>query len=196
MNFSDINIYDVGNKWTLLGAVFGDEDGVLLCMFPDATVPPKKMDLLPMTDEEWHTFIRQSDLLETEVLTKSPEGKVGKAILRKTQRVIDNRVSWGVYKRDGYRCRYCGRDGVPLTVDHLICWEVGGPSDNPDNLATSCRKCNKVRGSTPYAEWIIYHPHYKKVCKGLTNDVRTLNINTIETIANIPYLAVERKKRK
>ena len=194
MKLSDINIYDVGNKWGLRGAIFGDEDGVLICMLPDNTVPPKTMDFLEMDDEDWRKFMRQSDLLEVEVLAKSKDGKMAKAILRKTQRVIESRVSWAVYKRDGYKCRYCGRDGVPLTVDHLICWEVGGPSI-PANLTSSCRKCNKVRGSTPYEEWLS-HPYYLERSKGLTPEVRELNKKLIDELANIPHLNVERKKRK
>jgi len=195
MKLEDINIYDVGNKWALLGAVFGDEDGVLLCMLPDATVPPKTMDFLEMDDEDWRKFIRQSDLLETEVLSKDSEGKVAKVILRKTQRIIENRVSWEVYKRDGYRCRYCGRDGIPLTVDHLICWEEGGPSI-PANLAATCRKCNKVRGTTPFEEWIMEHEYYHKVSKNLSSEVFELNQETIAALAGISHLNVERKRRK
>ncbi len=148
-----------------------------------------------MDDEDWRRFIRQTDLLETEVLSKTEHGKLAKTILRKSQRVIENRVSWEVYKRDGYRCRYCGRDGVPLTVDHLICWEQGGPSNNPGNLASSCRKCNKVRGNIPYEEW-LNHEYYLKVSKNLTQEVRDLNLRTVDKLAEIPHLNVTRKKRK
>ena len=193
MKLSDINIYDVGNKWGILGTIFGDEDGVMLCMFPDATVPPKSMEFLEMDTADWQKFMRQSDLLEVEVMSKTKEGKMAKAILRKTQRLIESRVSWAVYKRDGYKCRYCGRDGVPLTVDHLICWEEGGPSI-PKNLVAACRKCNKVRGSTPYVDW-LRHPYYLERAGGLTAEVRELNEQTVDTLADIPRSVPGRKKR-
>jgi hypothetical protein len=194
MKLSDINIYDVGNKWGLMGAIFGDEDGVLLCMLPDTTVPPPKMDFLEMNDEDWHKFLRQSDLLEGEVLSKTKDGKLAKAIMRKTQRVIESRVSWAVYKRDGYKCRYCGRDGVPLTVDHVICWEVGGPSV-PANLVAACRKCNKVRANTPYEEW-LKHPYYLDKSHGLTQGIKKKNQDLVETLGSIPRSVPGRKARK
>ena len=59
--------------------------------------------------EDWKKVLRQTDLLETEVLALSEDGKLTKAILRKSQRQIEARISWNVFRRDGYRCRYCGR---------------------------------------------------------------------------------------
>jgi len=194
MRLEDINIFDVGNKWGLLGAVFGDEEEALLCMFPDATTPLKNVKYLEMDNEDWIKFLFQTDVLATEVLTKADDGKLATKIKRKSQRIIDNRVSWQVYKRDGYRCRYCGRDGIPLTVDHLICWEEGGPSD-PANLATTCRKCNKVRGTIPYEEW-LEHDYYRKVSKNLSKETRDLNLRTVDEIAKLPRLRVMRGERK
>jgi len=194
MKLSDINIYDVGNKWGLMGAIYGDEDGVLICMLPENTVPPPKMDFLDMNDEDWQRFLRQSDLLEVEILAKATDGKLAKAILRKTQRVIESRVQWGVYKRDNYHCRYCGRDGVPLTVDHVICWEVGGLSI-PENLVTSCRKCNKVRSNTPYEEW-LEHQYYLEKSHGLTQETKKANQDLVATLGTIPRGVPGRKARK
>jgi len=52
-----------------------------------------------------------------------------------------------VLSRDNFRCRYCWAnwDRVELEVDHVIpvskWW-----SDDMDNLATSCRRCNMGKG--------------------------------------------------
>ena len=54
--------------------------------------------------------------------------KLYKAVIRKCQRNIEQGVSWNVFRRDGYACRYCGNKEVPLTVDHLVLWEESGPS--------------------------------------------------------------------
>ena len=45
-----------------------------------------------------------------------------------------------VYRRDGFRCVYCG-SGANLTLDHVLPRSRGG--DNSwENLVTCCRKCN------------------------------------------------------
>jgi hypothetical protein len=163
MKLNEINLYDVGNTIGLTGAVFGDDKVSYLCMFPDQEIQ-EKMATLEMDLEDWKKFLRQTDLVEVEVLQKTEYGKLAKAIMRKTQRLIEQRVSWAVYKRDGYRCRYCGRDDVPLTVDHLILWEEGGPSIE-DNLVACCRKCNKTRGNTHLEDW-LKHPYFERVSTG------------------------------
>ena len=103
MKLADLNILDVGSKIGMCGAVFSDNDGtVFLAMFP--TQPePKKTEPLMMDLEDWKKFLRQLDLQETQVLVKGENGELVKAILRKSQRTIENRVSWAVFKR-----RYCG----------------------------------------------------------------------------------------
>lgn len=187
MQLDELNIYDVGDTIGLVGAVFGDEKDKVnyLCMFPDQVV--RDQEVLRMDLEDWKKFLRQLDLVEVEVLQKTEHGKLSKAILRKTQRLIEQRVSWKVFKRDGYRCRYCGDDGVPLTVDHLVLWEEGGPSIE-ENLVASCRKCNKTRGRIQYADW-LKHPYYLKVSKDISLggiDWKLRNEKLVETLDAIP----------
>lgn len=55
------------------------------------------------------------------------------------------KVRFAVLRRDGYRCRICGRDaqdGVKLEVDHKIPCAKGG-TDDPLNLWTLCFDCNR-----------------------------------------------------
>lgn len=56
-----------------------------------------------------------------------------------------------ILKRDNYRCRLCGsaaRDGdhVRLEVDHITP-RVNGGSNDPTNLWTLCKSCNRGKGA-------------------------------------------------
>jgi 5-methylcytosine-specific restriction endonuclease McrA len=50
-----------------------------------------------------------------------------------------------VFKRDGFRCIYCGQssieDGVKLHIDHIKPVSKGGTS-KLENLVTACAGCN------------------------------------------------------
>lgn len=58
------------------------------------------------------------------------------------QRTLSLRTRFFVFKRDQYRCRICGRSGIPLEVDHIVPRQPGG-SDRLDNLQTLCFDCNR-----------------------------------------------------
>lgn len=49
-----------------------------------------------------------------------------------------------VYRRDGYRCVYCGSP-KHLTLDHLLPRARGGPN-SWKNLVTACQPCNSTKG--------------------------------------------------
>jgi 5-methylcytosine-specific restriction endonuclease McrA len=197
MKLSDLNILDFGEKIGMTGAVFSSNDGMIyLTMFPEQpevakdNIEPLKLDL-----EDWKKMLRQLDLQETEVLVKdSATGEIAKAILRKSQRTIEQRVSWSVFKRDHYHCRYCGKDGVPMTVDHLILWEKGGPSVE-ENLVAACRPCNKARGDMEYVEW-LQSPYYKKASRSLPMAIIEANEKLVTAIRLIPRNHQVRETRK
>lgn len=52
-----------------------------------------------------------------------------------------------IFKRDGFRCVYCGADpqSKPLHVDHIEPQCEGG-SDDSSNLVTACVDCNLGKG--------------------------------------------------
>lgn len=53
-----------------------------------------------------------------------------------------------VFKRDNFRCQYCGTDR-DLTLDHVIPRSKGGKS-SWNNLVTACKRCNAGKGdNTP-----------------------------------------------
>lgn len=183
MEYKDLDLLQVGHTIQLTGVIYASGDKALLCFLPgeDADLPT---DVLQMSLDEWKQFVRQTDLLEVEVLAHGQDRKLTKAVLRKSTRQIEQGVSWNVYRRDGYACRYCGRDTVPLTVDHLVTWESGGPSIEV-NLVSSCRKCNKVRGNLDYDKW-LKEPYYVRASKGLSPATRAENEALVATLDAIP----------
>ena len=56
-----------------------------------------------------------------------------------------------ILKRDGFKCCYCGRGDLPLTIDHVIPKYQGG-ADTWENLVTACCKCNNKKGSRKPSE--------------------------------------------
>lgn len=62
---------------------------------------------------------------------------------------ISKKVRFDVFKRDGFRCTYCGAtpsDSVLLEVDHIHPVAEGGTNES-DNLVTACFECNRGKGA-------------------------------------------------
>ena len=63
-----------------------------------------------------------------------------------------------VLARDGSRCVWCRRPFDPElvrpTVEHLVPRLKGGPAW-PENEVAACRPCNRARGHTAPAEWLL-----------------------------------------
>lgn len=190
---ADVNLHAFGHTIMLAGAIYTGEGHTYLALFPEdaktQVLGTADVERLDMNLEEWSAFLQQTDHLMVEVTQKREDGTVVKAIIRKCERHIDNGVAWRVYRRDGFRCRYGGENDVPLTMDHIICWEDGGPSTE-DNLLSACRNCNKARGRTPYAEWITNHPYYKRVSQKLPFAVQEDNEAIIDRLDQIQRVAV------
>ena len=66
---------------------------------------------------------------------------------------ISKRLRFEIFSRDGFTCRYCGRqsDTVALHVDHVLPVCQGG-ENNPENLVTSCADCNLGKGGKTIAQ--------------------------------------------
>lgn len=62
---------------------------------------------------------------------------------------ISKKARFEVFKRDGFKCQYCGRSApeVTLEIDHIKAVAHEGKSDIM-NLVTSCRDCNRGKGKT------------------------------------------------
>lgn len=61
---------------------------------------------------------------------------------------ISKKLRFDVFKRDAFRCQYCGRTppNITLELDHFIPVAEGGTNDI-DNLLTSCFDCNRGKSS-------------------------------------------------
>lgn len=56
-----------------------------------------------------------------------------------------------ILRRDSYKCGYCGRSDLPLTIDHITPRARGG-SDTWENLICACTVCNNRKGDRLPAE--------------------------------------------
>lgn len=189
--FKNIPLLEIGHTITMVGGLYAGQGRVFAFLFPEGSeeaeaAPP---ELVKMTLEDWKAFLVQTDTLPVEAF---PDGSGQKAILRKANREVDNVVSWAVYRRDGYRCRYCGRNDVPLTVDHVIRWEERGPWIEA-NLVTACRKCNKTRGSMSYPDW-LKSEIYLRLSQNLGSLSRAANEALLPTLKSIPLVKTIRSR--
>jgi 5-methylcytosine-specific restriction endonuclease McrA len=55
-----------------------------------------------------------------------------------------------------WRCGYCGKNGLPLQLEHIIPKSRGG-SDRVDNLALACEACNTRKGKRTAGEFGFPH---------------------------------------
>ena len=78
--------------------------------------------------------------------------KAVKAAIAKARAIVEHRIVWEVYRRDGFQCFYCGCDFSSLTYDHYIPASVGGPS-NVENGRSACKWCNGKKADMQPHEW-------------------------------------------
>lgn len=90
---------------------------------------------------------RYSDILE-QIDDPADREIVEKALAasekQKERGKLSSKLRYEVFKRDGFRCVYCGRaaaDGITLHADHIIPIAKGGQTV-PENLQTLCSECN------------------------------------------------------
>lgn len=183
MLFEDLDILQFGNQTQLAGIVYSGENNVIFWL-PGEEMPTNVLEGIKMDNDQWKVLLDQSDNSNVQVVV----GNV-KAILRKSLRAIDQNISWAVYDRDMYFCRYCGRRGIPLSVDHVDLWENGGATIM-ENLITACKRCNKMRGNMEYGVWLA-SPGYELLSEALLPEVKAANQAVLTTL---PYLATLRVK--
>lgn len=66
---------------------------------------------------------------------------------------LSKRLRFEVFKRDGFKCAYCGRTppNVVLEVDHIEPKSKGG-KDDINNLITACFDCNRGKTNIPLTQ--------------------------------------------
>lgn len=188
--FNEVPIYEWGNKYVLSGMLFtNDLEKSFIVILPQKLQElSKNLKVIAPSIEEWKQLLNQTDLLEV-------EGKLDgdqKIVLRKGTRNVDGKISWKVFKRDKFKCRYCGISHVPLTVDHIVTWETGGPTIE-DNLLTSCRKCNRTRGNMSYREWLA-SLYYVEKQEYLDAKTIQLNLDILQYVDKIQLVPIIRNR--
>jgi hypothetical protein len=62
------------------------------------------------------------------------------------------RIRLAIFNRDGWRCTYCGNTSGPFECDHVVPISRGGSND-PENLTTACKPCNRSKRAKLVGEW-------------------------------------------
>lgn len=191
MEFKDLDILDFGHKIMAAGIIYTDGTDDFALYFPNES--PRQLSFYPLfpTVEEWEKLLKQTDDV---LVQKQNPSTLTKAFVKKSQRNIDQTICWIVYARDGYRCRYCNRTGLPLTVDHIDLWENGGITTEA-NLLTACKQCNRNRGNLPYSDWLT-SPKYLKVAVNLSEEQKQKNLDVIKTLPDLEKLRVGYKRTR
>ena len=178
-----IDILDVGHTIQIAGALWAGNGMLYVVPLPD-----EKLDgvwaVLRMDAAQWERFLNQTDVLDV----RGP----GKAILRKSQRQIDQHIAWQVFRRDGFVCRYCGAQ-APLTVDHIIPWSQNGATV-VDNLLASCRRDNKLRGEMEYRDWLA-SKEYAGVSRALSTFAYKRNEDVVEKLDELRKIVAKPRAR-
>lgn len=189
LHLKDLDLHELGNQIQIAGILMQGNDKTLAVYFPksDLVVP----ETVEMTEEDWKTLLLQMDTLEVKLFPHDPNVRT---VVRKSQRNIEQGISWNVFRRDSYVCRYCAADDVPLTVDHLVLWENMGQSLE-DNLISACRKCNKTRGNTKFEDWIV-SPYYQKVIANFPDPAQAhkYNMSIWEKAQKLPVRVSQRSR--
>ena len=183
----DLDLLKVGSQIQLIGGLWQGEGKTYLSLIKGEEVENTELVVLKMDLPDWERFLRQTDLLETEILQNDGTG-IKKAIVRKTQRQVDGLLQWNCWKRDGFKCRYCFRDDVQLTCDHADLWEEGGATIL-ENLISSCKKCNRTRGNMQYEDWLKSRD-YDTVSIDLPGDIRMLNEDMVGQLPHLRTLRI------
>lgn len=70
--------------------------------------------------------------------------------MKTKRKPIPQKIRFEVFKRDGFRCAYCGKEppAVVLEVDHIEPISKGGVN-NINNYITACFDCNRGKAGTP-----------------------------------------------
>jgi 5-methylcytosine-specific restriction endonuclease McrA len=72
----------------------------------------------------------------------------------------------------GCACAYCGAEGVPLEVEHIVP-RIRGGSNRVSNLTIACHPCNEAKGRRTAAEF--GHPEIQQKAKQPLKDAAAVN---------------------
>ena len=106
--------------------------------------------LEPVRQARWAIGSRQGWDDSPRPRSSRPGHTLARHPVRRVRDPLPAQLRFRILARDGFRCRYCGRQGstpgVVLHVDHVVPLAVGGTS-REDNLRTACEECNLGKGT-------------------------------------------------
>jgi 5-methylcytosine-specific restriction endonuclease McrA len=76
---------------------------------------------------------------------------------------VSNSMRFEVFKRDGFKCMYCGASPPDciLNADHILPRNKGG-QNIMENLVTACQSCNNGKGDVVLSEIVTFSSRQKK----------------------------------
>ena len=83
----------------------------------------------------------------------------------------------------GRKCCYCGKENIPLEIEHIIPKSRGG-TDRIDNLCLACHECNQKKGNMTAEEF--GYPDIQKQVKQTLKDTSVVN-STRWKVYNLLY---------
>ena len=83
---------------------------------------------------------------------------------RNKRKPLSKKIRFEVFKRDSFKCQYCGRSApeVVLHVDHIKPVAEGGTNDLM-NLITSCADCNLGKGKRKLSDSSVIEKQRKQL---------------------------------
>lgn len=77
---------------------------------------------------------------------------------------IGKKIRFEVFKRDSFKCQYCGRSSpeIVLVIDHINPVSSGG-KDDITNLITSCFDCNSGKGKRSLSDETVVSKRKKQL---------------------------------
>jgi 5-methylcytosine-specific restriction endonuclease McrA len=134
-----------GVSRVISGMIVSSHSDELLIYLPNEEPVGERIILTP-SREDWESLLKTLD--NPSYFEMDTDGKTVKAIHRKCQRKVGGDLQWKIWRRDGFKCVYCGAQGginnITLSIDHFIPVERGG-TDTENNLISACRKCNRKK---------------------------------------------------
>lgn len=94
-----------------------------------------------------------------------------------TRKPIGKRLRFSIFTRDGFTCRYCGKqsDSVTLHVDHIIPVCQGGTNDE-ENLITACIECNQGKAGRTISQSLPTEKDRLRIAQELNEQIQSAKL--------------------
>ena len=165
MSNREMKYGDIGSLVRLEGVVISGGGARSILLLPGSE--PMKAETFDyfvheLSIEEWSDWLQRSDNPEI-LVGPTPNGSnatLPKIWARKLRYEVSGAVQQKIWAADNFQCVYCGAHmgKVLMTIDHLYPLELGGKND-VTNYVSSCKPCNKSKGSQAPDAWLATRPN-------------------------------------